>query len=49
MGIFFKIGINLSVEMGYRGAQVARLLGVSTSAVARAVNSGELPEVENYL
>ena len=31
------------------GAQVARLLGVSTSAVVRAANYEELPEVENYL
>jgi putative transposase len=37
------------VKMGYPGAQVARLLGVSTSAVVRAAHSEELPEVENYL
>ena len=37
------------VKMGYPGAQVARLLGVTTSAVVRAANSEELPEVENYL
>ena len=37
------------VKMGYPGAQVARLLGVSTSAVVRAAHSAELPEVENYL
>ena len=37
------------VKMGYPGAQVARLLGVSTSAVVRAANSEELPEVGNYL
>ena len=37
------------VKMGYPGAQVARLLGVSTSAVVRAAHSEELPEVRNYL
>ena len=37
------------VKMGYPGAKVARLLGVSTSAVVRAANSEELPEVRNYL
>ena len=35
-------------NMGYPGAQVARLLGVSTSAVMRAAHSEELPEVGNY-
>ena len=37
------------VKIGYSGAQVARLLGVSTSAVVRAAHSAELPEVGNYL
>jgi putative transposase len=37
------------VKLGYPGAQVARLLGVSTSAVVRAANSDELPEVKNYM
>jgi len=37
------------VKIGYPGAQVARLLGVSTSDVVRAAHSAELPEVENYL
>ena len=37
------------VKMGYPGAHVARLLGVSTSAVVRAASSEELPEVGNYL
>ena len=37
------------VKIGYPGARVARLLGVSTSAVVRAANSEELPEVGNYL
>ena len=36
------------VKMGYPGAQVARSLGVSTSAVVRAAHSEELPEVGNY-
>ena len=36
------------VKMGYSGAQVAPLLGVSTSAVVRAAHSEELPEVGNY-
>jgi hypothetical protein len=37
------------VKMGYPGAQAARLPGVTMSAVVRAANSEELPEVENYL
>ena len=37
------------VKMGYPGAQVTRLLGVSTSAVVPAANSEEFPEVGNYL
>jgi putative transposase len=37
------------VKRGYPGAQVARLLGVSTSAVVRAAHSAELPEIGNYL
>ena len=36
-------------KMGYPGAEVARFLGVTTSAVVRAANSEELPEMENYL
>jgi hypothetical protein len=35
--------------MGYPGAQVARLMGVSTAAVVRTAHSEELPEVGNYL
>ena len=35
------------VKLGYPGAQVARLLGVSTSAVVRTASSDELPEVKN--
>jgi REP element-mobilizing transposase RayT len=37
------------VKMGYPGAEVARLLGVTTSAVIRAANSEELAEVRDYL
>ena len=36
-------------KMGYPGAEVARFLGVTTSAVVRSANSEDLPEVENYL
>jgi len=43
---FFSLSV---VKIGYPGAQVARLLGVSTSAVVRAAHSAELPEVGNYL
>ncbi len=35
--------------MGYSGAEVARFLGVTTSAVNRLVVSEELPEVRKYL
>lgn len=34
-------------KMGYPGAEVARFLGVTTSAVIRAANSEEVPELEN--
>ena len=36
-------------KMGYSGAEVARLLGISTSAVNRLASSEELPEVSRYL
>ena len=36
-------------KMGYSGAEVARLLGISTSAVNRLASSDELPEVSRYL
>jgi hypothetical protein len=35
--------------MGYPGAEVARFLGVTTSAVNRLAVSEELPEVKKYL
>jgi len=36
-------------KMGYPAAEVARYVGVSTSAVARAANSEDLPEIDTYL
>jgi len=36
-------------KMGYPGAEVARFLGVTTSAVLRAAYSEELPEIQKYL
>ena len=36
-------------KMGYPGAEVARFLGVTTSAVVRAAYSEELPELAKYL
>jgi uncharacterized protein YijF (DUF1287 family) len=36
-------------KMGYPGAEVARFLGVTTSAVIRAAYSEELPELQKYL
>jgi putative transposase len=36
-------------KMGYSGAEVARFLGISTSAVNRLVSQEELPEIEQYL
>jgi putative transposase len=36
-------------KMGYPGAEVARFLGVTTSAVLRAAYSEELPELHKYL
>jgi len=35
-------------RMGYPGAYVARLLGVTTSAVVRAANSENLGEIGKY-
>ena len=37
------------VKLGYPGAQVARFLGVATSAVVRAANSEELPKIGSHL
>jgi len=36
-------------KMGYAGAEVARFLGVTTSAVIRAAYSEELPELLKYM
>jgi hypothetical protein len=36
-------------KRGYPGAEVARFLGVTTSAVIRAAYSEELPELQKYL
>jgi len=36
-------------KMGYPGAEVARFLGVTTSAVVRAAHSKDLPEIQKYL
>jgi putative transposase len=44
--IFCQIAVK---RMGYSGADVARFLGITTSAVNRLAVSDELPEVENYL
>jgi hypothetical protein len=35
-------------RMGYPGAYMARLLGVTTSAVVRAANSENLGEIGKY-
>ena len=37
------------VKLGYPGAQVARFLGATTSAVVRAANSEELPKIGSHL
>jgi len=44
--IFSQIAVK---RMGYSGADVARFLGINTSAVNRLAVSDELPEVEKYL
>jgi putative transposase len=45
-----KIVCQLAVKkMGYSGADVARSLGITTSAVNRLAASAELPEIEKYL
>ena len=35
-------------QMGYPAAEVARFLGVTTSAVVRAAHLESLPEIEKY-
>jgi hypothetical protein len=44
--IFCQIAVR---KMGYCGADVARFLGINTSAVNRLAVSEELPEIEKYL
>ena len=44
--IFCQIAVK---ELGYSGADVARFLGINTSAVNRLAVSDELPEVEKYV
>ena len=44
--IFSQIAVK---KMGYSGADVARFLGITTSAVNRLAVSDELPEVEKYV
>jgi hypothetical protein len=45
-----KIFCQLSIkEMGYTGAEVARFLGVTNSAVNKAASSKKLPEVGKYI
>jgi chromosomal replication initiation ATPase DnaA len=36
-------------RLGYPGAEVARVLGVTTSAVVRAAQSGSIPGIRKYL
>jgi len=43
--IFCQIAVK---KMGYSGADVARFLGINTSAVNRLAVSDELPEIEKY-
>ena len=44
--IFSQIAVK---RMGYSGADIARFLGINTSAVNRLAVSDELPEVEKYV
>ena len=44
--IFCQIAVK---KMGYSGSDVARFLGINTSAVNRLAASDELPEVEKYI
>jgi len=43
--VFCQIAVK---KMGYSGADVARFLGINTSAVNRLAVSDELPEVAKY-
>jgi len=44
--IFCQVAVR---KMGYSGADVARFLGINTSAVNRLAVSDELPEVMKYI
>ena len=44
--VFCQIAVR---KMGYSGAEVARFLGINTSAVNRLAISDELPETEKYI
>ena len=44
--LFCQIAVK---KMGYSGADVARFLGINTSAVNRLAVSNKLPEVEKYI
>lgn len=44
--IFCRLAV---VKMGYPGAEVARYLGVSTSAVNRLAVSNKMPDLKNYV
>jgi putative transposase len=44
--IFCQIAVK---ELGYSGAEVARFLGVTTSAVNKAASSKKLSEIEKYM
>jgi len=44
--IFCQIAVK---KMGYSGADVARFLGINTSAVNRLAVSDEVPEAEKYI
>jgi putative transposase len=45
-----KLFCQLAVKkMGYSGAEVARFLGVTTSAVNRSANSEEIPQLDQFL
>ncbi len=44
--IFCQVAVK---KMGYSGADVARFLGITTSAVNRLAVSEELPEIGQYI
>jgi len=44
--IFSRLAVK---KMGFSGAEIARFLGVTTSAINRLANSEELPEIKKYI